>query len=125
MWLDENGYFEVDGTQRMLARTIGMQPDSSLPPDPDLWGLIHELDTATRRRFGIEHQVDCRSLNKSFFAEGCPFNLAIPRRGRYLALGINDSASAIHAPNESVPMWTFPVHDVQFRTVLRWAGRAQ
>jgi hypothetical protein len=36
-----------------------------------------------------------------------------------MALGVNDPASTIHRPNESVPTWTFALHARQFETVLR------
>jgi len=122
LWLDENGYFDLDGTQRMLVRTIGDKPNASEPPDAALWKLIGNLDQQSAP-FGIECRVECRGLNKAFFATGCPFNNAIPTGGRYLAIGVNDPASRIHQPNESVPMWTFPIHDKQFRAALQWAGQ--
>lgn len=119
LWIEENGYFDEDGTQRVLARTIGPQPDSSRPPDPPLERLIDQL-AHDAGQHGLNHRVENRSLNKSFFPAGCPFNLAIPEAGRYLAIGVNDPQSAIHGPNESVPMWTFPVHARQLGTCMSW-----
>lgn len=121
LWLDENGYFDLDGTQRMLARTIADTPNTSAPPDSALWKLI-EMMNQESSKFAIASRVECRGLNKSFFAAGCPFNNAIPAGGRYLAIGVNDPTSRIHQPNESVPMWTFPIHARQFRAALRWVG---
>lgn len=121
IWIEENGYFDPDGTQRLLARTMGAQPSSSAPPDTRLEGLMRALEEDARL-FKIGSRHECRGLNKSFFPQGCPFNNAIPEGGRYIAVGLNDPASNIHAPNESVPMWTFPVHARQFQTILRWAA---
>lgn len=119
LWMEENGYFDPDGTQRLLCRTIGASPGSSAPPDDALEVLIGRL-AADAERFGLRHRVEHRGLNKSFFAEGCPFNNAIPSGGRYLAIGLNDPASNIHRPDESVPLWTFPMHARQLATTFRW-----
>lgn len=119
LWLDENGYFDLDGTQRLLARTIGAQPDESLPPDPALTSLLDAL-IADVARYGLGTRCEARGLNKSFFPRGCPFNRAIPPGGRALAIGVNDPASQIHAPDESVPLWTFPIHGRQLSTLFTW-----
>jgi hypothetical protein len=119
LWLDENGYFDLDGTQRLLARTIGALPDESLPPDPALASLLGAL-TADAAQFGLGTRLEVRGLNKSFFPRGCPFNRAIPPGARALAIGVNDPASQIHAPDESVPLWTFPIHGRQLGTLFAW-----
>lgn len=119
LWLDENGYFDEDGTQRMLARTIGAAPDESAPADADLLDLVRALGRHTAD-IGLGQRIECRGLNKNFFPTGCPFNRAIPSGARSLAIGVNDPASRIHRPDESVPLWTFPVHQRQLDTVLDW-----
>lgn len=118
LWLDENGYFDLDGTQRMLAKTAPASDAPGDPPDAGLWRIIEALaDDA--RRYTIDYRLECRGLNKSFFPAGCPFGNAMPPGARYLAIGLNDPSSRIHQANESVPMWTFPLAARQFKTVLR------
>lgn len=121
VWLEENGYFDPDGTQRMIARTIGANGES-LAPDASLDAMIRAV-ARDASAWGIGHRVEVRGLNKDFFARGCPFNRSLPEGARYLALGVNDPASTIHRPNESVPMWTFALHVRQFETVLREVDR--
>ncbi|MFO0450183.1 MAG: M20/M25/M40 family metallo-hydrolase [Pseudomonadota bacterium] len=119
LWLDENGYFDDDGTQRILARSSGEAGGVSLPPDSATWSLINRLG-AMAGAYGVGHRVECRSLNKGFFATGCPFNRNLPDGARYLAIGVNDPSSKIHRVDESVPSWTIPLHARQIRTVFTW-----
>jgi hypothetical protein len=121
LWLEENGYFDPNGTQRMLARVIGPVGESQTP-DAALDQIVRTLgdDAAT---WGSAHRLEVRGLNKDFFARGCPFNRALPPGARYLAIGVNDPASTIHRPNESVPVWTLALHAKQFATVLREVDR--
>ncbi len=119
LWMEENGYHDDDGTQRILARTVKDAGVSNLPPDADLWSLVGRLGELASE-YGIGHRVECRSLNKGFFANGCPFNRNLPEGARYLAIGVNDPSSRIHRVDESVPTWTLPVHARQLRTVMHW-----
>ena len=125
LWLEENGYHDADGTQRILARIIDGDADARAeqPPERDATGgfsdLIDRLG-AVDRRFGLGWRVEVRGLNKDFFAGGCPWGRNLPDGARYLAIGVNDPASGIHAANESVPMWTFAVHAAQIEEVMRW-----
>ena len=120
LWLEENGYFDSNGTQRVLAHTVG--PDGeSLLPDDKLNSLIEALEVKAAL-FGCQSRVEHRGLDKSFFPEGCPFGRAMPDGARYLAIGLNDPESNIHRPNESVPMWTFPLHAMQFELALHKSG---
>jgi len=121
LWLEENGYFDPNGTQRMLARVIGAAGESETP-DAALDQIVRTLgdDAAT---WGSAQRLEVRGLNKDFFARGCPFNRALPAGARYLAIGVNDPASTIHRPNESVPVWTLALHARQFATVLRQVDR--
>lgn len=114
LWLEENGYFDGDGTQRVLAHVVG---DAPRPPDAHL-SMVLAGCAADAARHGCQSRVEARALNKSFFPQGCPFGRALPAGARYLALGVNDPASRIHAPNESVPMWTFPIHRRQLERVM-------
>lgn len=119
VWVEENGYHDDDGTQRVLARTLGGTGQADLPPDQALWRLIAVLGSVDRD-FGVGHRVESRSLNKDFFESGCPFNRNLPEAARYIAIGVNDPSSAIHRANESVPTWTLPVHARQLHAVMRW-----
>jgi len=119
LWLEENGYHDHDGTQRILARVIGSGSTMNLPPDRHLWRLIEHLG-ASGAAFGVKHRVESRGLNKDFFAAGCPFNRNLPIGARYLAIGVNDPATGIHQPNESVPSWTLPLHARQLGDILTW-----
>lgn len=119
LWLEENGYFDLDGTQRMIARVIGPNGENR-PPDGQL-DVVVQAAARDAEVWGVSHRLEVRGLNKDFFARGCPFNRALPPGARYVALGVNDPASTIHRPNESVPMWTFALHARQFETVLREA----
>lgn len=122
LWMEENGYFDDDGTQRFLARSIGPAATPSLPPDSPLDRLLGVLGTRARR-YLLDHRVEYRPLNKNFFPSGCPFNNALPENARYLAIGINDPQSGIHRANESVPMWTFPIHARQFADCMEWCDQ--
>ncbi len=141
LWIEENGYFDPDGTLRLLARRIGSETEGELSPagaldeapaaasnkapdeapDEALSRLIEALGCEAAL-YGVRTRMECRGLNKAFFPRGCPFGAAIPAGGRYIAFGVNDPASAIHRPNESVPMWTFPIHARMFQRALRWVA---
>jgi len=122
LWLEETGYHDDDGTQRLLARVIGNEQEGDLPPDRSLWTLIESLaqDAALWK---VGYRVESRSLNKDFFQNGCPFNKQLPIGARYLAIGINDPRSGIHKPNESIPAWTIRLHQRQLATVFEWINR--
>ncbi|MDP3214641.1 MAG: M20/M25/M40 family metallo-hydrolase [Deltaproteobacteria bacterium] len=122
LFLEENGYHDLDGTQRLLARTLG-EGGASLAPDV----VLDRVNTALSRDasdWGLKSRVEVRGLNKDFFGGGCPFNRHLPPGSRYLAIGVNDPASGIHRPNESVPTWTFALHARQLTTVFREVDRA-
>ncbi|HDN27136.1 MAG TPA: M20/M25/M40 family metallo-hydrolase [Thioploca sp.] len=122
LWLEETGYHDNEGTQRLLARVIGNEQEGDLPPDRALWPLIDSLaqDAALWK---VGYRVESRSLNKAFFQNGCPFNKQLPTGARYLAIGINDPRSGIHKPNESIPAWTIRLHQRQLATVFEWINR--
>jgi len=116
LWLEENGYHDLDGTQRFLARTIEANGGSAVPDDA-LRSILARLEKDASD-WGVHSRLEVRGLNKSFFATGCPFNKNLPAGARYLAIGVNDPASRIHRSNESVPTWTFPLHARQLATVF-------
>ncbi|WP_147448581.1 M20/M25/M40 family metallo-hydrolase [Corallococcus terminator] len=120
LWLDETGYHDhEDGTLRLIARKIGPGRTGSEPPDVALQALIDSLSELAMR-WGIPARLEVRGLNKTAVSGGCPFNLNLPAGARYFALGINDSHSRIHDANESVPLWTFPLHAEELRAVFHW-----
>lgn len=120
LWLEETGYHDhEDGTLRLIARRMGPEPHVSEPPDAAMGNLLEALHLLARR-WGIGSRLEVRGLNKGAVAGGCPFNRNLPVGARYLALGINDSFSRIHASNESVPLWTFPLHAEELQVAFRW-----
>ncbi len=119
LWLDETGYHDhEDGTLRLLGRTVGAH-DMSLPPDDALAKLLQVLG-ALASRWGVPARYECRGLNKSVVEGGCPFNRNLPAGARYLAVGVNDSGARIHGLDESIPMWTFPLHTAELDVIFRW-----
>lgn len=119
IWVEENGYFDNDGTQRILSHVVGAHTQRTRSPDRALTALIEQLGVEARRH-GVGHRTEYRALNKNFFPGGCPFGSAIPTGERYLAIGVNDPRSGIHSANESVPMWTFPIHARQIERLTSW-----
>lgn len=122
LWMDETGYHDhEDGTLRLLGRLLGDE-DDSLPPDSALDDLLRGLG-GLASRWGVGARHEARGLNKSVVAGGCPFNRNLPPGARYLAMGVNDSAARIHGLNESLPAWTFPLHQAELDVIFRWVGR--
>lgn len=120
LWLDETGYHDhEDGTLRLIARRIGPGRMVNEPPDTAMQSLFENLSLLSRR-WGINARLEVRGLNKVAVSGGCPFNQHLPVGARYLALGINDSQSRIHSANESVPLWTFPLHAEELQVVFKW-----
>lgn len=123
LWLEETGYHDhEDGTLRLIARRIGPAPRESAPPDAALERLLEELRLLAGR-WGIGTRLEVRGLNKGAVEGGCPFNRNLPLGARYIALGVNDSGSRIHGANESVPLWTFPLHAEELQVLFHWADR--
>lgn len=122
LWLDETGYHDHEtGELRLLARTIGDDGVSD-PPDPPLRELMGAM-TALVSRWGAGARHERRGLNKSVVAGGCPFERNLPHGGRYIALGVNDSHARFHAPNESIPTWTWDLHRAELDVAFRWVDR--
>lgn len=123
LWLEETGYHDhADGTLRLLARTIGARSDASEAPDVPLQALLLGL-RLLMGRCGLPTREEHRGLNKAVVDGGCPFNRNLPAGARYIALGVNDSRAKIHARDESIPGWTFPVHREELRLAFHWADR--
>lgn len=117
LYLDETGYFEGDtGSLRLLARRVNGPVDSVLQ---DWIQAIRVL--TSRAGLGARHEE--RGLNKTVVPGGCPFDDALPSGARVFALGVNDTGSAIHGPNESLPTWTIPLHRDQLATLFHCVDR--
>ncbi|WP_160174514.1 M20/M25/M40 family metallo-hydrolase [Archangium violaceum] len=123
LWLEETGYHDhEDGTLRLIARRIAPEPGCSAPPDVAMGRLLEDLRELAGC-WGIGSRLEVRGLNKGAVEGGCPFNRNLPVGARYLALGINDSFSRIHASNESVPLWTFPLHAEELQVAFHWVDQ--
>jgi hypothetical protein len=121
LWVEETGYFTLDGVQRVLAMHAHR-------PGPAEGGetLLPIVDFALRaleaNASGHTREVVRRFLNKSFGAHCCPciahlVDGSVP----YISFGINDVASCIHDIDESVPAETLPVVFEQFKAVFSLA----
>lgn len=107
LWLEETGYFEDDGTQRILARRI-----------PQKFTSILDVVTNLARGEGRDVRILDRYLNKAFGEARCPCLTHLLRDAPYLAIGPNDTRTRIHAPNESLPLGTLHLSSKQFVSVL-------
>ena len=94
VWLEETGYFELDGTQRLLARGIDNGHGDAM--------LAAVRDAA--RASGRPVRCHDRFMNKAFGAAACPFLTHLATGTPYLAIGPNDASSRIHQSNESIPV---------------------
>lgn len=111
LWVEETGYFEHDGTQRLLARDLddhGMTVASAV-----------EGDATTSGRGVVRH---ARYLNKAFGESRCPFLTHLVRGRPYIALGPNDPASRIHQPGESLSLGNLALAMQQFGTLVTVAA---
>lgn len=112
IWLEETGYFEEDGTQRILARRI-----------PPKLSRVVDCITAMASAAGRDVRILDRYLNKAFGEARCPCLTHLLRDAPYLAIGPNDTRTRIHAANESLPLGTILLSKVQFVSVLHEVAR--
>lgn len=112
LWLEETGYFEEDGTQRLLARRMPQK-------------MAHVMDAVTTLAHaeGRAVRVFDRYLNKAFGEARCPCLTHLLRDAPYLAIGPNDTRTRIHAANESLPLGTILLSRDQFVVTLREVAR--
>jgi acetylornithine deacetylase/succinyl-diaminopimelate desuccinylase-like protein len=110
LWLEETGYFELDGRQRVLLRRPSSLTRSWIE-------TVLELGAAAGR--GID--VHDRYLNKAFGANRCPFLTHLADGATYLAIGPNDPWSRIHEADESLPLHNMALSADQFVALLRAA----
>lgn len=111
LWIEETGYFELDGTQRLLARDL----------DPH-GTKVMEAVIAVAEADGRAVAIHDRHLNKAFGQDRCPFLTHLAKGRPYLAIGPNDPRSAIHAPDESLPLGNIEVSARQFDALLTAAA---
>ncbi len=113
LWVEETGYFESDGRQRMLLRR----------PTPRTEPWIAAA-TVVPEAAGREVERHDRYLNKAFGAQHCPFLTHLVGDSTYLAIGPNDPESRIHQADESIPTWNLDLSVRQFQALLRAAAAA-
>lgn len=107
LWLEETGYFEGNGTQRLLLR-------HSTPPVDEVVDGLQGLAAEDGRQL----ERHDRYLNKAFGQDRCPCLTWLVGETPYLAIGPNDTQSRIHAAQESLPVNTLDLSARQFRQVL-------
>lgn len=112
LWIEETGYFEEDGTQRVLARRM---PEQLAPILARVESLAHAEGRGVR--------VLDRYLHKAFGESRCPCLAHLVRDAPYLAVGPNDTRARIHTPDESLPLTTLDLAAAQFVAVLEEAAR--
>lgn len=96
-YLDENGWADDEGSQRILACRVAH--GQRVPLDEREAGVLVELLSGGWSK----RHVEPRMLNKHLVPGGCVFQAALPEGARYLGIGTNDAMTQIHAPNESIP----------------------
>lgn len=112
LWLEETGYYEEDGTQRLLARRTERLPRN-----------LREALEASARSWGRSLAAEDRYMNKAFGTQKCPFLTHLVGDAPYLAIGPNDSRSFIHRPNESLAIANLAPSVHQFHELLKAAAK--
>jgi acetylornithine deacetylase/succinyl-diaminopimelate desuccinylase-like protein len=111
LWVEETGYFEQDGSQRLLAKDLDARTDR----------VVSELE-ACLHAAGREGRRHPRYLNKAFGTAHCPFLMHLVRGAPYVAIGPNDSESRIHQPNESLALDNVAVAVSQFQRLVTFCA---
>jgi acetylornithine deacetylase/succinyl-diaminopimelate desuccinylase-like protein len=111
LWVEETGYFERDGSQRLLAR--GLDERSAR--------VVDAVEACARDagRGVVRHD---RYLNKAFGEARCPFLTHLVSQRPYVALGPNDPESRIHQPDESLSLDNLPLAMAQFEELVTVAA---
>lgn len=114
LWIEETGYFERSGRQRMLL----CRPDAAAR-------LVVESLTAVAEQHGRRVEIHDRVLNKAFGADRCPVLTHLVGDHPYLAIGPNDPDSRIHRPDESLPLANLAIAWEQFAAAVRTASTVE
>ncbi len=117
IFVDEAGWHDADGTQRVLACTIDHRGDP-VPPDARLSALLDFLHAASPASM----RTETRTLDKRLVPGGCAFRAALPSGARYLSIGPLDSQTRIHSPDESIARGLLEPAMTQFIDFLRWVA---
>jgi len=106
LWLDETGYFDAGGEQRVLA----------VEADERTERVIRRCATLAATQ-GRTMRVEARRLQRVAPGARCmvePLFLGTP----YLAIGPNDDSSDVHGEQESLPLNTVELSMRQFEALL-------
>lgn len=122
LWLEETGYFERDGRQRMLARRLKLGVGAGQAGSPSRAERCVMAVQEVAARHGRQVDVHDRHMNKVSGEQGCPFLAHLAQSAAYLAIGPNDPDSRIHRPDESLPLSNLAVSHEQLRAALRVAA---
>lgn len=110
LWLDETGYFEAGGTQRVLA----MGSTESLSDALGRCGAVAKMNGRATR---IEQRRLRRVVSDAGFSVERLFQSA-----PYVAIGPNDDLSDVHGDQESLPLDTIGLSMSQFSALLDMAA---
>ena len=110
LWLDETGYFDRDGTQRLL----------SVGSSPVLLAARAVVETSARRAGRSTRQEHTRLTRVGANARESMERLfgTVP----YLSIGPNDDRSGVHGKGESLSCSNVILSARQFAELLRWAA---
>jgi cysteinylglycine-S-conjugate dipeptidase len=111
LWLEETGYFELDGSQRLLVRRI------TATTEP--WVRAAVALAESQKRTVCRYD---RYLNKAFGEQQCPFLAHLVGDTTYRAIGPNDPESRIHRPDESLAIANLAIAVEQFQAVMTAAA---
>jgi len=106
LWLDETGYFDVGGEQRILAIDTENRWANVLNGCAKLSTTMGRPTRIERRR--LRRVIDDAAYNVSNLFRGSP----------YIALGPNDDHSDVHEDNESLPLDNIELSMLQFELLL-------
>lgn len=117
LFIDESGWFDADGTQRILA-CRRKRDGAFTTADAWLAALVDHLASAAP----WPSRVEARTLDKRFVPGGCAFHAALPEGARYLSIGPLDGMTRIHSAEESIARAAIEPAIAQFLDVLLWAA---
>ena len=123
LWLEETGYFPLSKeiSSRPHYQRILFKNRDANPPLLDRAIAAVESVRVEESKMNLEPTHEERFLNKAFGTKRCPCLTHIVGTGErrpYLAIGPNDSLSAIHQVNESLPVCTLRLSFEQFQGLL-------